>query len=374
MQVFLVGGAVRDKLLKLPMRDRDWVVVGATPEEMEQQGFTRIDSNFPVFLHPKSGEEYALARTEEKSASGHKGFTIHAGPEVTLEADLRRRDLTINAIAEDPHGTLIDPMNGQHDLTHRCLRHVSPAFTEDPLRVLRVARFAARLAPRGFQVAPETLELMGSMSKNGELATLSRERIWQETRRALEEPEATVYFELLAQCGALETVLPELADTKALTATKQGPLNSLQHAQEISPKASIRFAVLASAIALSKNAPKIEHICKQLRVPTRYRELATLVSTAYPQIENHPGASQLLTLLEKLDAFRRGTRFRDFIIASTALSATRSEGEIKGIAALERAFSKASQIRYPQTGHQKNNGIKHSEMLRQLRKKAIEHI
>ncbi len=374
MQIFLVGGAVRDKLLKLPVRDRDWVVVGSTPAEMERRGFTRLNTNFPVFLHPHTGEEYALARTETKSASGHQGFIIHASPETTLEEDLQRRDLTINAIAEDADGTLIDPLNGQHDLVSKCLRHISPAFTEDPLRVLRVARFAARLAPRGFRLAPETLDLMRSMSKNGELSSLSRERIWQETRRALEEPAATVYFQLLHQCCALKIVLPELSRSPAWADGGQDILNSLEHAQEITPKTSIRFAVLVSAIALDKNTTEADHICSQLRVPTRYRELAGLVATSYPLIENRPQAGKLLALLEKLDAFRRSSRFRDFLIATTALAATQSGGKTKGVATLEQAFRKASQIRRPQARDEQENNIKLSELFRQQRKEAIEQL
>ncbi len=372
MQIFLVGGAVRDQLLKLPIRDRDWVVVGSTPEEMERQGFTRIDANFPVFFHPKTGEEYALARTENKSASGHKGFTIHAGPEITLAEDLRRRDLTINAIAKDIDGKLIDPMDGQRDLADRCLRHVSPAFIEDPLRVLRVARFAARLAPRGFRVAAETLALMQTMSKDGELGTLSRERIWQETRRALDEPSATTYFQLLHQCDALKTVFPERLNTQTPADDLEGALAALKHAQALSTKASIRFSVLLAAIALKNEVTEVKLICNQLRAPARYRELAELVITVYPLITNLRHADQLLALLEKLDAFRRSSRFRDFLIAATALAATQPTREPRRVIMLEQAFLKASRVRRPATGKTHDSGIRFSERFRQLRIEAIE--
>jgi len=210
MQVYKVGGAVRDRLLGLPVTDIDRVVVGATTEEMLAQGFRPVGADFPVFLHPRTGEEYALARTERKSGRGYGGFTFYASPEVTLEEDLVRRDLTINAMAEDDQQNLTDPYHGQRDLEARILRHVSPAFAEDPLRVLRVARFAARYAGLGFTVAPETLELMRQLSESGELQALTAERSWKEISRALLEDQPQVFIEVLRDCGALKVLMPEV--------------------------------------------------------------------------------------------------------------------------------------------------------------------
>ena len=210
MQIYKVGGAVRDRLLGRAVSEIDWVVVGASAEQMLEQGYRPVGADFPVFLHPQSGEEYALARTERKSGRGYGGFTFFASPEVTLEEDLIRRDLTVNAMAEDDHGTLIDPYGGQRDLEARLLRHVSPAFAEDPLRVLRVARFAARYAPLGFSVAPETMTLMRELSESGELSALMPERSWKEISRALMEPRPDVFIQVLRDCGALRELLPEV--------------------------------------------------------------------------------------------------------------------------------------------------------------------
>src|ERR1700722_1626058 len=210
MQVYLVGGAVRDALLGIAVKERDWVVVGGTREELLRLQYAQVGRDFPVFLHPETHEEYALARLERKVSPGYRGFTVEFGPEVTLEEDLARRDLTINAIAEASDGTLLDPFGGRRDLEARVLRHVSPAFAEDPVRVLRVARFAARFAPLGFQVAPETLMLMRKMVEQGEVEALVAERVWQETEKALREAGASVFFQVLRECGALKIVFPEL--------------------------------------------------------------------------------------------------------------------------------------------------------------------
>ncbi|HSZ09984.1 MAG TPA: multifunctional CCA tRNA nucleotidyl transferase/2'3'-cyclic phosphodiesterase/2'nucleotidase/phosphatase, partial [Steroidobacteraceae bacterium] len=210
MQVYLVGGAVRDALLGLPVKERDWVVVGSTQTELLRLNYREVGRDFPVFLHPDSKEEYALARRERKVAPGYRGFAVEFGPEVTLEEDLARRDLTINAIAKAEDGSLLDPYNGRRDLDARVLRHVSPAFIEDPVRILRVARFAARFAELGFQVAPETMELMSAMSARGEVNALVAERVWQETEKALREPGASVFFKVLRECGALKIIYPEI--------------------------------------------------------------------------------------------------------------------------------------------------------------------
>ena len=210
MQIYLVGGAVRDRLLGLPVRERDWVVVGATPAELEALGYRRVGRDFPVYLHPQTNEEYALARTERKTGPGYRGFEIDADPSVTLEEDLQRRDLTINAIAESSTGALVDPTGGQRHLQSRLLHHVSNAFREDPVRILRVARFAARFHELGFRVAPATLDLMRSMVQAGETAALVPERVWQETRSALGEPRPDIFFEVLRDCGALAVIFPEV--------------------------------------------------------------------------------------------------------------------------------------------------------------------
>ena len=211
MKIYLVGGAVRDALLGLPVTERDWVVVGATPDEMQAKGFRPVGQDFPVFLHPKTQEEYALARTERKSGHGYGGFTFHAAPDVSLDDDLVRRDLTINAMAQEEGGQVFDPFNGRMDLKARLLRHVSPSFAEDPLRVLRVARFAARYHWLGFRVADDTLVLMRQLADSGELDYLVPERVWKETSRALMERDPQVFFQVLHACGALKVLLPELA-------------------------------------------------------------------------------------------------------------------------------------------------------------------
>src|SRR6185437_11831 len=253
MEVYLVGGAVRDRLLGLPIRERDWVVVGARPQELESAGYVSVGKEFPVFLHPETREEYALARLERKVAPGYRGFTTQFSPDVTLEEDLRRRDLTINAMAQTAAGEIIDPYGGQRDLQARLLRHVSDAFTEDPVRILRVARFAARFAERGFAVSPDTLALLRTMAASGEVDALVPDRVWQETDRALGESRPDVFFETLRACGALTRIFPELA---ALYGVPQPPrwhpeidtgvhvMLALRYAARIGAPNSVRFAVL----------------------------------------------------------------------------------------------------------------------------------
>lgn len=253
MKSYLVGGAVRDTLLGLPVKDRDWVVVGATPQEMLDAGYQQVGRDFPVFLHPQSREEYALARTERKSGSGYTGFTCYAAPDVTLEQDLLRRDLTVNALAQDENGTIIDPFNGQQDLRQRILRHVSPAFNEDPLRVLRVARFAARYAHLSFRIADETMTLMRDMTEAGELAHLTPERVWKETESALRTRNPQVYFQVLRDCGALKVLFPEIDALFGVPApAKWHPeidtgihtLMTVSMAAMLSPEVDVRFATL----------------------------------------------------------------------------------------------------------------------------------
>ncbi|MCF1488087.1 multifunctional CCA tRNA nucleotidyl transferase/2'3'-cyclic phosphodiesterase/2'nucleotidase/phosphatase [Pseudomonas sp. AA27] len=306
MQIYKVGGAVRDRLLGRPVSDVDWLVVGATVEQMQAQGFRPVGADFPVFLHPKTGEEYALARTERKSGRGYGGFTFHASPEVTLEEDLVRRDLTINAMAEDEHGVLHDPYHGKADLEQRILRHVSPAFAEDPLRVLRVARFAARYAPLGFHVADDTLKLMRQIAESGELQALTAERSWKEIERALMESEPQVFIEVLLSCGALNELMPELehgADT--LAALHQ----AARHQQPL----PVRWACLLRGL----QPTAIKALNQRFKVPRECQELAVLVGEFAERADEAQALepTSLLELLQKFDVYRRPQRFEDFIAA-----------------------------------------------------------
>jgi tRNA nucleotidyltransferase (CCA-adding enzyme) len=314
MQVYLVGGAVRDQLLGLPPHERDWVVVGATPEEMQRLGYRPVGRDFPVFLHPETAEEYALARLERKVAPGYRGFLTEFSPQVTLQQDLERRDLTINAMAQRADGSIIDPFGGRADLERRLLRHVSPAFVEDPVRILRVARFAARFAPLGFHVAPETAVLMRAMVQAGEAAALVPERVWRELERALGEPRPDVFFETLADCDALAVVLPELA---SLWAPPGSGATALQVAANAGHAGPVRFAALAASLP----AAQIESLCARLRAPNEYRELAQLASRLAehlhgggappPVLAQDPG--WVLELLDGADAFRRPDRFGEWL-------------------------------------------------------------
>lgn len=344
METYLVGGAVRDSLLGIGQADRDWVVVGATQQEMEEAGFRPVGRDFPVFLHPDSGEEYALARTERNTAPGYRGFAVNASPDVTLEEDLQRRDLTINAMAQATDGTIVDPWGGQQDLKRRLLRHVSPAFTEDPLRVLRVARFAARYAPLGFHVADETQQLMRQMVDDGELAHLVPERVWQETDRALGEADPAVYIRVLRDCGALAVILPEVDRLFGVPQpeahhpevdTGEHILLCLQQAAALSEDTSVRFAVLMHDVGKgltprdnwphhygheSTGVPAIEALCERLRVPNEHRELAVMSARFHTHCHRMPDMkpSTVVKLLEQLDAFRRPERFERFLLASEA--------------------------------------------------------
>ncbi|SEQ29800.1 tRNA nucleotidyltransferase (CCA-adding enzyme) [Solimonas aquatica] len=335
MKVYLVGGAVRDRLLGLPVKERDYVVVGATPEAMLAQGYKPVGKDFPVFLHPQTGEEYALARTERKSGHGYSGFTFHTGEDVTLEDDLSRRDLTINAIAQDEQGTLIDPYGGQRDLAARQLRHVSPAFTEDPLRVLRVARFAARFAPQGFTVAPETRTLLRQLVASGELDHLVPERVWQETGKALRCEQPSRYFLELQDCGALALLMPELAALSGVPqrADYHPEVDSLVHTLMCVDAAAregfslpVRYSALVHDLGKAATPPRewpshhmhdqrglplVETFSRRLRVPNDCRELALLHTREHLLVhrvrELRPAT--LLDLLERSQALRAGERF-----------------------------------------------------------------
>jgi len=339
LEAYVVGGAVRDALLGRPVNDHDWVVVGATPAQMLQAGFRQVGADFPVFLHPRTSEEYALARTERKSAPGYRGFVVHADPSVTLHDDLSRRDLTINAMAQRRDGTLIDPFGGAADLRARVLRHVSPAFAEDPVRILRVARFAARFA--GFQVAPETLALMRTMVAAGEVHALVAERVWQELARGLMEAQPSRMFELLRDCGALRVLLPEV---DRLWGVPQPPEHHpevdtgehlmlvLDEAARVDAPLPVRFACLCHDLGKGTTPPGqwprhlghegrgvklLRALCARLKVPVECRELAELAAREHGHVHAslELGALAQLRLLERCDALRRPARFADLLLA-----------------------------------------------------------
>jgi len=301
MQVYLVGGAVRDKLLHRKVTERDWVVVGATPAQLLAEGYTQVGKDFPVFLHPQTQEEYALARTERKTGGGYTGFSCHATPDVTLEEDLLRRDLTINAMAESASGELIDPYNGQADLQQRLLRHVSLAFSEDPLRIFRVARFAARYAYLGFSVAEETMKLMQVMATSDDIRHLSAERVWQETRRALMEDNPEVYLSVLQQCGALKAWMPELE----AVISDESITDSLQQAAASEHPLAVRWATVCWPL----EKQPLEALQKRLKVPNQEADCAQLAARILPSLAEHIHHSEwLLDALNTCDVWRRPER------------------------------------------------------------------
>ena len=335
----MVGGAVRDSLLGLPVNDRDWVVVGATAQELAAQGYLPVGKDFPVFLHPQTREEYALARTERKTAPGYRGFTIHAEPGVTLEEDLARRDLTINAIAQDDAGALIDPFHGQRDLSQRVLRHVTDAFREDPVRILRVARFAARFAD--FSVAPDTLQLMRAMVQGGEVDHLVPERVWQELARGLMEPTPSRMFAVLRECGALQRLLPEV---ERLWGVPQRPqyhpevdtgvhlMMVLDMSARLAAPLAVRFACLTHDLGKGttpaellprhigheeRSARLLRKLASRLRVPNDCTELADVVAREHGNIHRSAefNAAAIVRLLERCDAFRKPLRFDEALLA-----------------------------------------------------------
>ncbi|CCG85807.1 multifunctional CCA addition/repair protein [Erwinia piriflorinigrans] len=344
MKTYLVGGAVRDGLLNLPLKDKDWVVVGASPQQMLDRGYQQVGRDFPVFLHPESHEEYALARTERKSGQGYTGFVCYSAPDVTLEQDLARRDLTINAIAQDTDGNYYDPYGGRADLQQRLLRHVSDAFNEDPLRVLRVARFAARFAHLDFHIADDTLTLMQAMTQSGELHHLTPERVWKETELALQTRSPQVFFQVLRDCGALAVLFPELDNLYGVPApakwhpeidTGVHALMALAMAARLSPELDIRFATLFHDAGKALTPPEkwpshhghgpagvplVAALCERLRVPNALRDLALLVTEFHDLVHTVQcqQPAQLVALFDRVDAWRKPHRVQQIALTSEA--------------------------------------------------------
>jgi tRNA nucleotidyltransferase (CCA-adding enzyme) len=399
MQVYLVGGAIRDQLLGIPVRERDWVVVGARPEDLEKLGYLPVGREFPVFLHPQTKEEYALARLESKVAPGYRGFTTRFSPDVTLEEDLRRRDLTINAIAQSVGGgELIDPYGGAEDLKNGILRHVSEAFVEDPVRVLRVARFAARFGDRGFSVAPETRALMQEMVRNGEIDALVPERVWQETERALGETRPELFFLNLRDCGALQVIFPEIAALFGVPQPERWHpeidtglhvMLALQSAVRLGAGTPVRFAVLMHDLGKAATPHNlwpshhgheeagvvlIEALAARLRVPKEHTELAVLTARYHGLVHRalELKSATILGLLEKADAWRRPERFRAMLLAC--------EADARGRAGLEeRAYPQADLLREAQEAtaavsllEEDRQGLVGTAIKEKLREKRLE--
>jgi len=354
MRIFLVGGAVRDQLLGLEVKDHDYVVINSTPEQMLEKGFTQVGKDFPVFLHPQTGEEYALARTERKQGNGYTGFSCYTGQDVTLEDDLARRDLTINAMVKAEDGELIDPYFGQQDLTNKILRHISPAFSEDPLRVLRVARFAARFAKLGFKIAPETQSLMKGIAQSGELKTLTAERVWAETEKALHSDSPQTYFQVLRDCGALAILFPEIDNLFGVPAPKRWhpeidtgihTLMVVEQACLLSNSIAFRFACLVHDLGKAltpetewpshkghgfKGLNLIKALCKRLKIPNECRDLALLVSEHHTNIHSafELRASTAVGIMDKCDAWRKPERFQQMLQCCVADSKGRTGFEL----------------------------------------------
>ena len=400
MRIFLVGGAVRDQLLRLEIKDRDHVVLDSTPEELLQLGYQQVGKDFPVFLHPQTGEEYALARTERKNGSGYKGFTCYAGKEVTLEEDLIRRDLTINAIALSETGELIDPYNGLDDLKSKQLRHISPAFSEDPLRVLRVARFAARFYKLGFKIAPETLTLMQALTDSGELNHLTAERVWQETAKALLTDSPQIYFQVLRDCGALAVLFPEINALFGIPGPRKWhpeidtgihTLMVVEQSVKLSDSLAFRFACLVHDLGKALTPqdkwpshkmhgflglPVISALCLRLRIPNECRDLALLVSEHHSVIHNafELRASTLIELMDKNDAWRKPQRFLQMLQCCIADSKGRTGFEDKDYPSANyvwQAFQVAEKVNVQDIIKQGITGAGIKDALRQARIAAV---
>jgi tRNA nucleotidyltransferase (CCA-adding enzyme) len=400
MQVYLVGGAVRDALLGLPVKERDWVVVGGTREELLRLKYRAVGRDFPVFLHPDTHEEYALARRERKVAPGYRGFSVEFGPEVTLDEDLARRDLTINAMAQSSDGALIDPYGGRRDLESRALRHVSAAFIEDPVRVLRVARFAARFAPLGFQVAADTMAMMQSMVSRNEVDALVGERVWQESEKALREPAASTFFKVLRECDALARIYPEIdalfgvpqpAEWHPEIDSGLHTLMVLDQAVRLSEDSKVRFAALVHDVGKGATPPAewpshrgheersvalIEALAVRLRVPSDHRELAIIVARyhgiVHRALELKP--KTILEFMERSDAFRRPERFAQALLACEADSRGRTGLETKPYPQrqfLLAAAAAAASVKPSSEDVALHRGAEIAELLRRRRVQAI---
>ncbi len=400
MEIYLVGGAVRDEQLGLVVKERDWCVVGATPDDLLSEGFRRVGKDFPVFLHPETNEEYALARTERKTAAGYHGFEFHTSPDVTLEDDLSRRDLTINAMARDGDGNLIDPFDGVSDLEHRLLRHVSDAFSEDPVRILRAAKFKARFASLGFKLADETLALMREMVSSGEADALQPERVWQETEAALAGPDPHIYFQVLRDCGALAVVFPEV---DALFGVPQPPewhpeidsglhtMMVLEQAARLSDEIDVRFAALVhdlgKATTRQSELPRhhghearsvklVNSLSERLPVPRACRELGALVAEYHAHCHRvfELKASTILKVLKGADAFRRPGRFLKFLLACEADARGRTGLENRDYPQatyFRSAFEKASEISAEQVVDKSLGGADIGAAIDKMRLQAI---
>ena len=397
MQTYLVGGSVRDQLLGLAIKDRDWVVVGSSPQEMLAQGYQPVGKDFPVFLHPKTHEEYALARTERKTAPGYTGFEVHAAPDVTLEQDLERRDLTINAIAQTEEGTLIDPFNGQQDLKNKILRHVSPAFVEDPVRVLRIARFAARF---GFTIADETKKLIQQMVVNNELDHLVPERVWQELAKALACNQPSLFFTALRDAGALAILFPEIDHLFGVPQVKKWHpevdtgvhvMMVIDQAAKLSENISVRFAALCHDLGKGTTPENIlphhygheqrsveltKSFCQRLRIPKEIESLALNVAEYHTHVhllfELKPAT--ILKVIEALDSFRRPERFEQFLLAAEADSRGRPGYEdlpVPTVNLFRRYFKTTQKINAKPFVEQ---GLQGQAIAKALRKSRIEAI
>jgi len=397
MKIYRVGGAVRDKLLNYPSDENDWVVIGATPQKMIDLGFVPVGSDFPVFIKPDTGEEYALARTERKSGHGYQGFTFHAAEDVSLEEDLVRRDLTINAMAEDPDGSLIDPYGGQRDLSDKLLRHVSDAFTEDPLRVLRVARFAARYHHLGFTIAPETLALMSSITASGELDYLVAERVWKETERALCERSPDIYIEILRQCGALKALFPEVdclfgvaqrADYHPEIDTGIHILMALQQSGKLSDSSAVRFSVLVHDLGKgitpehilpshsgheARGVTLVDSLCDRLKVPNNIRQLALAVTEyhllCHKALQLEPEI--IVNLLKGIGALKSTAKFEDFILCCMADARGRTGFEQRDYPPADYLRAALSQVMAVSIADLVKSGIEGAEIGRQLNLRRI---
>ncbi|MCY7296011.1 multifunctional CCA addition/repair protein [Alteromonas sp. a30] len=398
MQIFLVGGAVRDQLLQRPVYDKDWVVVGASPKDMLTQGFQQVGKDFPVFLHPETKEEYALARTERKTGSGYTGFVCDFSTDITLEQDLLRRDLTINAMALDANNKLIDPYNGKQDLDKRILRHVSPAFVEDPLRVLRVARFAARYHQYGFTLAPETLELMQELSHSGELESLAAERVWKETERSLLGDDPQQYFAVLKEAHALSYWFKEIDCLWGVpNPPKHHPeidtgvhtLMVLEQAAKLSDELEVRYAALTHDLGKGitdptiwpshtahdvRGVPLVEALSERLKCPTKAKDIAKLVAELHIRVHTSLTLkpSTIVKLFDKMDVWRRAERFEQILLACEADARGRTGFE-------DRSYPQANYLRECFNAAQNvdvkaivDSGVKGPDIKEAVRQKRIE--